>query len=70
MIAVLGSNQIRKLIETKNLITNYTDIEIQLQPTGFDFCLDSIDLCYGPSTIILGRGKYGNQRANEVSIGD
>jgi len=43
---MLNSAQIRRLIEEKKLITNYVDLETQLQPTGFDLSLGEI-LKYG-----------------------
>jgi dUTP pyrophosphatase len=38
----LNSNEIRHLIENKQLITGYIDLETQLQPTGFDLSLGAI----------------------------
>ena len=39
---MLNSSEIRRLIEEKQLITGYVDLETQLQPTGFDLSLGSV----------------------------
>ena len=39
---MLNSNEIRRLIEEKQIITGYIDLETQLQPTGFDLSLATI----------------------------
>ena len=43
MLGVLTSQQIRKLIDANPpLITGYVDLELQLQPNGFDLSLSEI----------------------------
>ena len=39
---MLNSNKIKQLIDEKELISGYIDLETQLQPTGFDLSLGSI----------------------------
>jgi len=39
---MLNSTEIRRLIEERQLITGYIDLETQLQPTGFDLSLGAI----------------------------
>jgi dUTP pyrophosphatase len=39
---LLNSREIRRLIEEKQLITGYVDLNTQLQPTGFDLSLGTI----------------------------
>ncbi|MGD2200988.1 MAG: deoxyuridine 5'-triphosphate nucleotidohydrolase, partial [Candidatus Bathyarchaeota archaeon] len=38
----MNSREIRFLIEEKQLITDYIDLETQLQPTGFDLSLSKV----------------------------
>jgi dUTP pyrophosphatase len=42
LIQVLNSSEIRLLVEEKQLISGYIDLETQLQPTGFDLSLAAI----------------------------
>ena len=39
---MLNSSQIRKLIEERQLITDYIDLDRQLQPSGFDLSLSEV----------------------------
>jgi dUTP pyrophosphatase len=39
---MLNSAEIRELIEKQGLITNYVDLEWQLQPSGFDLSLGEV----------------------------
>ena len=41
-MTVLGSKEIRRRILEEDLITNYIDLESQLQPNGFDLCVASV----------------------------
>lgn len=40
----LGSDEIRKLVVTKNLVSGYRDLEKQLQPNGFDLTVQKIEV--------------------------
>jgi len=39
---LFNSSEIRRLIKERHLITGYIDLEIQLQPTGFDLSLRTV----------------------------
>ncbi|MBQ03328.1 deoxyuridine 5'-triphosphate nucleotidohydrolase [Candidatus Bathyarchaeota archaeon] len=39
---MFNSSEIRRLIKERQLITGYIDLEIQLQPTGFDLSLRAV----------------------------
>lgn len=39
---MLNSTEIRRLIEEKQLVTNYPDLDRQLQPSGFDLSLGEL----------------------------
>lgn len=39
---MLNAKEIRQLIESQKLITNYVDLEEQVQPTGFDLSLRQV----------------------------
>ena len=41
---ILSDREIRGLVEYKGLISDFVDIEMQLQPAGFDLTLDSIQI--------------------------
>lgn len=41
-MSVLTKNEIRKLIDEKSMISDYINLERQLQPNGIDLTLDSI----------------------------
>lgn len=40
---MLNDKILRKLIEDQNLISNYLDLDKQLQPSGFDLSMESIE---------------------------
>ena len=48
---MLNSEQIRHLIDQEELITNYIDLETQLQPTGFDLSLSEVLLYTGQGSV-------------------
>ncbi len=48
---MLNDQAIRKLIEEKELITNYIDIDKQIQPSGFDLSLESIEQFLGGGAV-------------------
>ena len=39
---ILSKNEIRRMIEEENLISNYIDLDTQLQPNGFDCTIKEI----------------------------
>lgn len=41
-MSVLGSKEIRRRILEENLIENYIDLDVQTQPSGFDFTVGKI----------------------------
>jgi dUTP pyrophosphatase len=41
---MLNSSEIRRLIEERRLITEYVDLEKQLQPSGFDLSMGEVHL--------------------------
>jgi len=53
---LLNSHEIKKLIEEEQLITNFVDLEKQLQPSGFDLSLGEV-LAFTGS----GRVDYSNE---------
>ncbi len=56
---MLNKKQIKKLIEEKNLIENYADLEKQLTPNGFDFSVEKI-------FNIKGKGKLDFSNSERV----
>ena len=48
---MLNDQAIRKLIEEKELITNYIDLDKQIQPSGFDLSLESIEQFFGGGAV-------------------
>jgi len=48
---MLNSKAIRQLIETRQLITGYVDLEKQLQPAGFDLSLKEVHSYWGAGAI-------------------
>jgi dUTP pyrophosphatase len=48
---MLNSSEIRKLIEERQLITDYIDLERQLQPSGFDLSLSEVLAYQGGGTV-------------------
>ena len=55
--AMLNDQIIRSLITSHQLITDYKDLEIQLQPTGFDLTLHHVETYTGSGT-----ADYTNQQ--------
>jgi dUTP pyrophosphatase len=47
----LGSEEIRKLIKTENLISDYINLEEQIQPNGFDLTLNKIEVPTTPGVL-------------------
>jgi len=52
---MLNSREIRRLIETKQLVTDYIDLERQPQPSGFDLSLGEVHAYAG-----CGRVDFSN----------
>jgi len=48
---MLNAREIRRLIETLQLITGYIDLEKQLQPSGFDLSLREVHAYAGGGTV-------------------
>ena len=48
---MLNKEAIRKLIEEEQLVTEYIDLEKQLQPSGFDISLQEIQKHTGPGAV-------------------
>jgi len=48
---MLNDKQLKTLILEKNLVTNYIDLETQLQPSGFDLSLQSIEEYLGSGAV-------------------
>lgn len=48
---MLNSKALRKLIETQQLITDFIDLEKQLQPAGFDLSLKEIHSYWGAGAV-------------------
>jgi len=48
---LLGDVAIRRLIEEYDLITDYIDLETQLQPTGFELTIKSVDTFVGSGSL-------------------
>jgi len=44
---MLNDKQLRELITEYKLVTNYIDLDTQLQPSGFDLSLESIEAYQG-----------------------
>jgi len=53
---LLNSSEIRRLIEERQLITDFIDLEKQLQPSGFDLSLGEVQSYQG-----LGRVDFTNE---------
>jgi dUTP pyrophosphatase len=41
-MTVLGSKELRRRIEEEDLITGYIDLDVQLQPNGFDLSVENV----------------------------
>jgi len=50
-IMFLGSEEIKKLIKEKNLVSDFINLKEQLQPNGFDLTLQNIERVTGHGTI-------------------
>lgn len=48
---MLNDQTIRELIKQKDLITNYVDLEKQIQPSGFDLSLESVESFTGGGSV-------------------
>jgi dUTP pyrophosphatase len=48
---MLNDQAIRQLIKQQELISNYIDLEIQLQPSGFDISLESVEEFLGGGNV-------------------
>ncbi len=48
---MLNSKAIRHLIETQQLVTDYMDLENQLQPAGFDLSLGEVQAFWGGGAV-------------------
>ena len=48
---MLNSHEIKKLIEEEQLITNFVDLEKQLQPSGFDLSLSEVRSFEGSGSV-------------------
>lgn len=48
---MLNSKAIRHLIETQRLVTDYVDLEKQLQPAGFDLSLGKVQAFWGGGAV-------------------
>jgi len=62
----LGSEEIKKLIKEKNLVSDFINFEDQLQPNGFDLTLQKVERTIGHG-IISTSGKI-TPKLEEVSI--
>jgi len=54
---MLNDKQLRTLITEQGLVTNYIDLETQLQPSGFDLSLDSIEEYLGGGAVDFSNKK-------------
>jgi len=48
---MLNDKQLRALITEQKLVTNYIDLDTQLQPSGFDLSLESIEAYLGGGAV-------------------
>ena len=48
---MLNDKQLRELITQHQLVTNYIDLDTQLQPSGFDLSLESIEAYHGGGAV-------------------
>jgi len=48
---ILNSRQIKELIETKQLVSGYIDLQTQLQPAGFDLSLKEVHSFSGDGAV-------------------
>jgi len=59
MIMILNKSEILKYINNNKMISEYVDLDIQLQPNGFDLTVKNISLYYGSGTIEFDNAKRG-----------
>lgn len=48
---MLNAQEIRQLVETKQLVTGYIELERQLQPSGFDLTLSRVEEYVGDGSV-------------------
>ena len=48
---MLNSAEIRRLIEEQQLVTDYIDLDVQLQPSGFDLSLGEVQAFAGSGSV-------------------
>jgi dUTP pyrophosphatase len=48
---MLNDKQLRALIKEQSLVTNYIDLDTQLQPSGFDLSLESVEEFLGGGAV-------------------
>jgi dUTP pyrophosphatase len=48
---MLNDQEIRRLIEEQELVTGYIDLDTQLQPSGFDISLESVEAFRGGGAV-------------------
>ena len=48
---MLNSTEIRRLIEEQQLVTDYVDLDVQLQPSGFDLSLGEVQAFAGSGSV-------------------
>ena len=56
---MLNDKVLRKLVEEHDLVTNYLDLDKQLQPSGFDLSMESIEEFLGGGAV-----DFSNSRAD------
>ena len=48
---MLNSAEIRRLIEEQQLVTDFIDLDVQLQPSGFDLSLGEVQAFAGSGSV-------------------
>lgn len=64
---MLNDKQLRTLITEQDLVTNYIDLETQLQPSGFDLSLDSIEEYLGGGAVDFSNKERVIGETNKLS---
>jgi len=64
---MLNDKQLRTLITEQGLVTNYIDLETQLQPGGFDLSLDSIEEYLGGGAVDFSNKERVIGETNKLS---
>jgi len=64
---MLNDKQLRTLITEQGLVTNYIDLETQLQPSGFDLSLDSIEEYLGGGAVDFSNKERVIGETNKLS---